>query len=504
MTRTAQSLFRMANAFLLLATLLPGPGSAAEQAAGDATGRPPNILLLIGDDMGNEAFSCYGLNGNPAKTPTLDELCDTGVHFSNFWSQPVCSPTRATMLTGRYGFRTGVGRPTGDRDAKGYFPDPPPKPETAPAEPSRGGPPHRADAPTDWGLPLNEFTLPMAFKVNRQLGYHTAAIGKWHLADRRNGWEQHPNIVGFDHFSGLIRGFPDSYFTWNKVVDGEWSGATGYAPDDKTNDAIEWLASQHDNPWFLWFAFNLAHTPLHKPPDELLLNDYSRVDPATVPSRMEGLTYFNMMLEAMDSEIRRILDSLPAAQRSNTFIIFLGDNGSGRPTVRPPFDPMRAKGTVYQGGVNVPLIVTGPGVAAGGVSDALVNSTDIFSTILEMAGIDAGETVPENVVLDSISFMPYLKEPGAGSMRKWVYADYFEGSFAGIPDANYAMRNAEFKLLREDGNVEFYNLATDPYENDNLLERKLTLDEQANFDALSEQVRSLRTGYPYRGAKDET
>ena len=118
---------------LFAAILVPLAGIAQQQKDG-ATARP-NILLIIGDDMGNETLSCYGLNNDAAKTPTLDNLCANGMRFDSFWSQPVCSPTRATMLTGRYGFRTGVGRPTGDRGAMGDFPEPPPKPASAPAEP---------------------------------------------------------------------------------------------------------------------------------------------------------------------------------------------------------------------------------------------------------------------------------------------------------------------------------------------------------------------------------
>jgi len=480
---------------VFLVLLMAAPAIADDNEAE----RQPNILLLIGDDMGNETLSCYGQSKDPATTPTLDTLCDQGVRFDNFWSQAACSPTRATMLTGRYAFRTGVGRPTGDRDAMGYFPEIPPKPEWAPAETSRPGgrgeggePGRRADAPIDWGLPLTEFTLPMAFKVNKQMGYSTAAIGKWHLSDRRNGWEQHPNLIGFDHFAGLIRGFPDSYFTWNKVVNGEWSGETGYAPDDKTDDAINWIAEQGGNPWFLWMAFNLPHTPMHLPPENRWRSDWSHVDPQANP-RGDGLAYTNMMLEALDSEIERLLGSLSPEVRANTYVIFMGDNGSGGRSARPPVVMGKAKGSVYQGGVNVPLFVTGPGVAKGS-SQALVNSSDIFLTIMEMAGIDSDETVPGHVTLDSVSFMSYLEDPSTASIRDYVYADEFEGNFAGIPDAKYAVRNAEYKLLHEDGSFEFYNLIEDPYENDNLLDGELSEHEQAQFDALTVLVTELRSG----------
>ena len=481
-----------ASTWLFLALMI-APLSYAQNLAPDetVTGKRPNILLLIGDDLGNETLSCYGWSKNPAATPTLDNLCETGVRFDNFWSQPICSPTRATMLTGRYAFRTGVGRPTGDRDAMGHFPEPPPKPAAAPNEAARGAGNRRANSPQDYGLLSNEFALPMAFKVNQDLGYATAAIGKWHLADTRNGWQDHPNLVGFDHFSGLIRGFPDSFFTWNKVVNGKWSGETGYTPSDKTNDAIKWIQEQGDDPWFLWMAYNLIHTPLHLTPEANWRGDWSHIDPAANP-RDDGLAYGNMLMESLDVEIERLLASLPPEVRENTYVIFLGDNGTQRNSVRPPVPEDKAKGTLYQGGINVPLIVTGPGVRAG-ASQALVNSSDIFMTVLEMAGIDTEHTLPENLVHDSVSILPYLSDEAAEAARDYIYADVFGGNFAGVADADYTVRNAEYKLYRRRGEFEFYNLSSDPFEADNLLARQLEADEQAQHDRLLEYATELRS-----------
>ena len=468
--------------------------SANAVSAGDVAANPPNILLLIGDDMGSETLSCYEWSKNPAKTPTLDDLCNSGVRFDNFWSQTACSPTRATMLTGRYAFRTGVGRPTGDRDAMGYFPDIPEKPVSAPMELARGGGGggRGADRPTSWGLPLTEFTLPMAFKVNKQLGYSTAAIGKWHLSDRRNGWEDHPNLIGFDHFAGLIRGYPDSYFSWNKVTNGEWSGETGYAPDDKTDDAIAWIAAQADQPWFLWMAFTLIHTPSHLPPENRWRSDWSHIDPKASP-RDDGVVYADMMLEVLDVEIERILSSMPDDVRANTYIIFMGDNGTGRGAVRPPVDPGKAKGGMYQGSLNVPLFVVGPGVTQG-VSDALVTSADMFATIMELAGIDQAQTVPGHVTIDAVSFAPYLKDPSLDSKRTFAYADAFEGNFAGVADADFAIRNDRFKLLRRNGEFEFYDLLEDPFESSKLFASELNPEQQSQHDALLAQVTELRSG----------
>ena len=460
----------------------------------------PNVLLIIGDDMGVETLASYGVGENPPATAALDELAREGVRFTNVWSQPACSPTRATMITGRYGFRTGVGL------AVGFGPTmaaPPDKPAWAAAERAARTRTSdraavRASREARPALLPDEFTLPMALKQSNDLGYATAAIGKWHLADASNGWIEHPNRVGFDHYSGLITGTPPSYFTWNKVVNGEVSGTTGYAPADKADDAIRWIDQQGDDPWFLWFAFNLPHVPLHVPPAETWQSDYSHIDPQSLPPEQsreyfsETYPYFFAMIEAMDTQIGRLLASLDPEVRDNTYVIFLGDNGSG--VVSAPFQSGQAKGTVYEGGINVPMIVTGPGVARGGVSEALVNTTDLFVTIMEMAGIDPEDAIPGEVTHDSMSFFPALSDPDAPTGREWLYADYFVGGLPGVADGDYAMRGDRYKLLRYRGSEELYDLERDPYEHDNLLTGELSVEEEAAYRALREQIQELGRG----------
>jgi arylsulfatase A-like enzyme len=450
----------------------------------------PNILLIIGDDMGVETLASYGIGANPPTTASLDELAREGAIFRNFWAQPVCSPTRATVITGRYGFRTGIGRPVGG----GGMPPPPEIPAGSPAE-SRGAP--NAASPEDFALPRPhllpaEFTLPMALKTEEDLAYATAAIGKWHLADADNGWTDHPNLAGFDHFSGLMGGGPESYFAWRKIVNGDVSGKVGYTASDKVDDAIAWLDEQGNNPWLLWFAFNLGHTPLHLPPEEHLQSDYSHIDPQAMPEE-SWQAAFSGMVEAMDTQIGRLLASLDPTTRANTYVIFIGDNGTYDPVVAPPFRHGRAKGTIYEGGVNVPLIVTGPGVEPGRISEALVNSTDLFATIIEMAGIDPAVVVPENVTHDSLSFLPVLLEADEASRREWLYADEFFGGFDGVETADYAMRNARYKLLRFEGEEEFYDLQTDPYEYEDLLSRGLSSQERVEYETLKAQIAELRS-----------
>ena len=449
----------------------------------------PNILLIIGDDMGVETLASYGLSEQAPATATLDALAGEGVRFTNFWAQPVCSPTRATVITGRYGFRTGIGRPVGS----GPMPPPPGIPAGSPAE-SRNEP--NPALASDRALPrpfllLEEYTLPMALKAHADPGYATAAFGKWHLAGEGNGWIDHPNLTGFDHFAGLMGGGPESYFAWRKVVNGEVTGTVGYAPQDKVDDAIAWLDERGDQPWFLWFAFNLAHTPMHMPPREFWQADFSDVDSSEMPPE-SWRSAFEAMLEAMDTQIGRLLAALSPAVRDNTYVIFMGDNGTWGPVIGPPFRNGRAKGTVYEGGVNVPLIVTGPGVAEDSVSEALVNSTDLFVTIMEMAGMDPGEAVPEEVTHDSVSFFEALSVPAAPSRREWIYADEFFGGFDGVEGADYAMRNDRYKLVRFEGVEEFYDLREDPYEYENLLEDGLTDREQDEFDILRHRIRELR------------
>ena len=463
-----------------------GPDSEVDNGG---TASRPNILLIIGDDMGVETLSSYGIGDAHPRTATLDEMAREGVRFNNFWSQAVCSPTRATVLTGRYGFRTGIGRPVNGN--QGETPEPPQRPSGAPFE-APGGMGGANRAPTS-GLPATEYTLPMAFRDNSELGYSTAAVGKWHLADRANGWENHPLEVGFDAYAGPLGGSVRSFFAWNKVVDGRATGITGYAANDKVDDAIAWIDQQRGQPWFLWLAFNLPHTPVHLPPEELWQADYSGLDPGTDPM-VNTPPYFAAMIEAMDTAIGRLLDSLDPETRENTYVIFMGDNGTDSDVVREPYEVDRAKGTIYQGGIHVPLIVTGPGVDRGASSESLVNSTDLFFTILEMAGIDVGATLPSGVATDSVSFLPYLTDTSVESRRDWIYADVFPGNFDGVENADYAIRNARYKLLRHQGREEFYDLLEDPFEHNDLLGGGLSEVETSSYQALRAQLTALRAG----------
>lgn len=460
----------------------------------------PNFIVLIGDDMGVETLSCYPVGTQTATTPTLDNLCANGMRFDNFWSQPVCSPTRATILTGQYGFRNGVGTPATGPSID--YPQPA-VPDGSPVEFGGAGNAQRAgngqrrgngtrrrnntQAVTAGrpGIRASAYGLPAALAADESLAYQSAAIGKWHLASSDNGGIENPLLVGFDHYSGSIRGGGvASYFAWSKAVDGELTdGQTGYVTSETVNDALRWM-DRRDNsrPWLLWVAFNAPHTPFGKPPPELL-SDATNLALKDASQDKNPLLVYHAMIEAMDTEIGRLLDKLTPSERDNTYVVFLGDNGTPGAMVTPPVQRGRAKGTVYQGGVNVPFIVSGPKVRSGVSTKALANSSDLYATILDLAGTK-DDPILTATTQDSVSLTPVLSNPEL-AVRSFAFADVFGMQRNGIVNQR-TIRNQRYKLLIDDeANSEaLYDLALDPYENNNLLGGELDDAVQANYDEL--------------------
>lgn len=497
--------------FILAASLLSACSSESAEEI-----KPPNFLILIGDDMAVETVGCYGVGSSPASTPRIDSLCDTGMRFDNFWSQPVCSPTRATILTGQYGFRNGVGTPATGPDMGHAVPDMPPG---APAESGAAGggvgaagmgaggmgaggmgmgavstAVQRAgyiDPPnTRPSISKDAYGLPRALSADESLAYQTAAVGKWHLANDENGALEHTAVVGFDHYSGSYNGGGvESYYAWSKVVDGEVTdGQTGYVTTETVNDALSWLDRKDpDRPWLLWVAFNAPHSPYGPPPSELV----SEATAAKLEEEdVDGHTVYAAMIEAMDTEIGRMLDSMDPDERANTYVIFLGDNGTPSPMATPPFTGARAKGTVYEGGVNVPFVVAGPGLDEGTVSQSLANSVDLYATILDLAGVGQDAEL-NDVVLDAVSLAPVLADP-AVQVRSFAYADVFGATRTGVANER-AIRDERFKLVfdLQLDTAEFYDLSADPYEQVDLLQETLSDEAQAHFDGLIAQIEAL-------------
>jgi len=498
--------------FLMLSTaaLVACSSESAETNAE----KPPNFLVLIGDDMAVETVGCYGIGSDPASTPTIDSMCENGMRFDNFWSQPVCSPTRATILTGQYGFRNGVGTPATGPDMGHPVPDMPPG---APSEFGGGGMgaggmgaagmgaagmgmgaestavqrPGYVEPPVNRpSISKDAYGLPRALSADESLAYQSAAVGKWHLANDENGALEHTAIVGFDHYSGSYNGGGvESYFAWSKVTDGKVTdGQTGYVTTETINDALAWLdRNDPERPWLLWVAFNAPHSPYAPPPSDLV----SQATAAKLADPdVAGHTVYAAMIEAMDTEIGRLLDSIEPDELANTYVIFLGDNGTPNEMTTPPFSGNRAKGTVYQGGVNVPFVVTGPGLEAGTSSRSLANSVDLYATILDLAGTGHDAKLDE-VVLDAVSLAPVLADPAA-QVRSFVYADVFGATRAGVANER-AIADERFKLVfdLQLDTAEFYDLSVDPYEQEDLLQDTLSDEAQAGFDKLLTQIEAL-------------
>lgn len=421
-------------AAIVLAVVMGLPALAAQ----------PNILLIIADDYGADSSSLYNSTNSGASippTPNIEALARSGVVFRNAYGNPVCSPTRACLITGRYGFRTGVG--------------------------------DVVEGAGSAALKASEFTLPEAFAANSGLGYQLAQFGKWHLASGPNS----PATIGsWPHFSGSLQGALANYTNWTKTVNGTaTANYTNYATTDVVNDAIAWIGSQTNKPWLAWVAFNAPHTPFHKPPTNLCPH-YASLSGTQMDINQNPRRYFEAMVEAMDTELGRLV---AAVNRTNTHVIFLGDNGTTAQVIQPPFQSTKAKDTVYEGGVKVPLVITGPAVASPGrTNDTLVHAVDVFATILDMAGINLKSTVPTNIVVDSQSILGGLQT--TSNLTRYVYVEKF-GTNTPTPDAR-ALRNAQFKLIRFTNTTdELYDLANDPTERTNLLAGSLNATQLANY-----------------------
>lgn len=357
----------------------------------------PNLLFILADDYGLDWAACYGADDLP-DTPTINALCARGLVFENAWANPVCSPTRATALTGRYAVRTGIGSVVGRN-----------------------------------GLNAAEFTLPQALA---EQGYRSALIGKWHLG----GEPDAPNTFGFDYFSGLFLGALPDYRAWTKVEDGVEVDEQRYATTAQVDDALAWLATQ-DGPWFLQMAFTAPHSPFHTPPADLYRTP--------LPANPSTAQQYQAMVEAMDTELQRLL---AAVDLDNTIVVFIGDNGTPRQVARGPVAPDRAKSTLYEGGIHVPMIIAGPGVSTGRTA-GLANVTDLWRTFAALAGSDAQAD-------DAVSLRPVFAEPTA-EVRAYLRSDLFDADAGN----GRTVRDATHKLIAfEDGAEALYNLSVDAWE----------------------------------------
>jgi arylsulfatase A-like enzyme len=414
-----------------------------------------SVIVIVADDLGVDYLDRYGLGSDPAPTPVLDSLADNGILFTNAWTNPICSPSRANILTGKYGFRTGIG--TAITSAQ------------------------------NTSLDTTEYTIAKA--VSDQAGAATAMVGKWHLGHNAQAFRRNPNACGFDHYAGNVEGQLPSYTAWQKTVNGSNTNVFQYATTVAVNDAINWIEDQSGN-WMLFLTFNAPHEPFHRPPNNLHSFDGITTNPILIAQN--PIPHFKAMVEAMDTEIGRLLGHLASTgQLGSTDIIFLGDNGSPAEVAQPPFEPDKVKASLYNGGVRVPLIISGPSVIDPGRSAAeLVNSTDLFHTILEIMGGDVAD-LPAGAATDSRSIVSILTHSSdSGNQRAWIYGDLFKPTTA--PRDGKAITDGIYKLIEFDnGSTEFYHTAADLFETVPLDINALETVARTHYDFLCGELGEL-------------
>ena len=387
----------------------------------------PNILVVIADDMGRDAMSEYGIGAQQPNTPNLNSLMSQGIKFNNVWSYPTCAPSRASLLTGRYGNKTGL---------------------------LQSGP----------NLPNSEVTLFEQISTITNGEYSDALFGKWHL-----GGPNTPNTQGVDRYVGGISSGVTDYFNWERTEDGVTNISTEYVTSHITSEAINWI-DQQSSPWFLWVAHNAPHGPIHLPPDSL----YTRTQTGG------NLNKYLCMIESVDHEVGRLYNSLTQAEKDSTILVFVGDNGTPN-NVLQGYPDGHGKSTLYEGGIGVPMFVMGYGVdRINEEENALINFTDLFATITEMLGND----LPGGVD-NSFSFYALLSDSNAAT-RPYSYSEQgTTDTDKTIRNEEYKL------IDFANGTQEFYDLINDPLETVNLLDNGLSDEELIVLDELKTEADSV-------------
>lgn len=395
----------------------------------------PNILIILTDDQAYHDVSYYGTGD--IQTPHIDQLVSEGMRFDNFYaSSPVCSPTRAALMAGRYPEFVGV---------PGLI---------------------RSTRDNNWGYLDPDAVL--LSEVLQDNGYHTALIGKWNLGLESPNL---PNERGFDLFHGWLEDMMDDYWSHRrhgrnymrlnqKTIDPE-----GHATDlfsEWSVDYIEQRAEQEE-PFLLYLAYNAPHFPV-QPPEEWL-DKVTKREPGIHPTRAKLVAF----IEHMDAGIGKVIQALKqSGQYENTLVIFTSDNGGHRPSMANNGPYRRGKQSMYEGGLRVPTGVTWPNqIESNSSTDRVALTMDIFPTILELLEIEF------NGPLDGLSFLPTLRGEQQPERTQPLYFSRREGGtrYGGL--TVQAVRQGDWKLLQNSPfkPQELYNLENDPTEENNVIRR---------------------------------
>lgn len=433
----------------------------------------PNVLVILVDDLGYGDLSCYG--APDLQSPHVDKLAAEGQRWTNFYANcPVCSPTRAALMSGRYQDLVGV---------PGVI---------------------RTHSENNWGdLADDAVLLP---RLLNSAGYHSACIGKWHLGldapDR-------PHDRGFNLFHGFLGDMMDDYYIHERhninymrlgdtVIDPE-----GHATDIFTDWAIDYINARGsvaeksgESPWFCYLAYNAPHTPI-QPPTEWVAKVQARE-----PDMGEKRAKLVALIEHMDDGIGRVLAALDeSGQRENTVVVFSSDNG-GQISVGANNGATReGKGTVYQGGIKVATIARWPGVIdAGSETDQMAMTMDLYPTIAEVAGVEVTHAI------DGVSLVPTLKGKTQPELRSASFFRRREGGNQYNGQTIDAVISGKWKLVHNTPwePLELYNLEADPLEANDLSKKAPRVRNELSKALMRHRQRCGAVPWQKPAMRDET
>lgn len=434
----------MAALLLALQLVLNVPALARNAAR-----RKPNILIILVDDLGYGDLSAYG--AKDIRTPNIDRLIAAGIRFDNFYANsPVCSPSRAALMTGRYPDLVGV---------PGVI---------------------RSDPKDNWGyLAPTAVLLPQLLKEN---GYHTALIGKWHLGLASPNL---PNERGFTYFHGFLGDMMDDYYT--HLRDGinlmrennQTVSTTGHATELFTDWAIGYLNERNSKrkPFFLYLAYNAPHVPIQPPPE--WIEKVRQREPNASAQRLK----LAALIEHLDQNINRVIEALKANnQYEDTLIVFTSDNG-GQLNIGASNGALRGgKEELYEGGIRVPLGVTWQGhIRPGGRANHPALLMDLFPTLCEAVGVRAKGTIEGRSMLPLLTGQNFaLTQKFASTEARTLFWMRREGGEFYHGKDYYAVRRGRWKLMQNHPYMPFrlYDLEADPLEQRDVIgENRMILAE---------------------------
>lgn len=423
--------------FLLFAACSPSEKADSQ--------RPPNIILIMADDLGMETLGCYG--GEDYSTPNLDQLAAGGMQFQNCYSTPLCTPSRVQIMTGKYNFRNYIGFGLLD-----------------PQERTFGN-------------------------LLQKAGYATCIVGKWQLYGNARQRELAgrggtvPEAAGFDQYrlwQVKDRGFRFKDPTLVTAKTGLETYEEAYGPDKFVEYIESFLTENRDTSFFIYYPMCLVHDPFLPTPDSPEFAAYES------ETRLNDTTYFRDMMAYMDKEVGRIVQKVEAlGLRENTLLLFTGDNGTDRNVVSSWKGQRIAgrKGYPVEAGTHVPLIANWPGtIAAGQKNEDLIDFTDVLPTLVEAAGTQ----LPDGFKTDGISFHPQLMGE-EGELRDWIFCHY-DPQWGKFTKARY-VQNKEWKLYE---NGDFYHFTVDPKEEQPFDDAQLSAETMALKATFQQVLKEMR------------